>query len=100
MKKGVNSLAIAPLLGMLITVDGIVGSFIGCDGEKSTCMAAVVDRLANSLDRCAIGLLVGILASLCYRFLLARLEELDVEMRNATLALANALSRVLANDSR
>ena len=90
--------AIAPLLGILITVDGIVGSLIGCGGEKSICMAAVVDRLANSIARCAIGLLVGIFASLCSRFLEAKLEDLDVEMRNTTLDLANALSKLLANE--
>jgi biopolymer transport protein ExbB/TolQ len=103
MKRGVNCLAtvaaVAPLLGILITVDGIVGSFIGCGGEKSICMATVVDRLANAIARGAIGLLVGILASLYYRYLQAKLEGLDMEMRNATLELANALSLLLRNDT-
>lgn len=37
MRRGVNTLATfasaGPLLGLIITVDGIVGSFVGCGGE-------------------------------------------------------------------
>jgi biopolymer transport protein ExbB/TolQ len=66
MKRGLKTLAtiasVAPWLGLLITVIGIVGSFVGCGGEKSTCMAAIVDRLANVIARSALGLLVGIIA--------------------------------------
>ena len=50
-KRGLNSLAtitsIAPLLGLLITVEGIAASFAGCGGEKWASIAAVVDRLSN-----------------------------------------------------
>jgi|SRR5260370_41264014 biopolymer transport protein ExbB/TolQ len=96
MKRGVNSLAtiasVAPLLGLFITVEGIVFSFVSCDGEKSTCLAAVVDRLSNAIARTALGLLVGIPSLWCYRYLRSQLEDLDVEMRNAALELANVLS--------
>ena len=96
MKRGVNSLAtiasVAPFLGLLITVEGIVFSFVSCGGEKSTCLAAVVDRLSNAIARTALGLLVGIPSLWCYRYLRGQLEDLDVEMRNAALELANVLS--------
>jgi biopolymer transport protein ExbB/TolQ len=93
LKRGVNSLAtvaaIAPLLGLLITVDGIVSSFVGCGGEKWTCLAAVVERLSNAVAR---GLLVGIVSSLCYRHLMSRLDEFVTEMRCMTLELADILA--------
>src|SRR5262245_55414740 len=96
MKRDVNRLAtiasIAPLLGLLITLEGIVDSFIGCGGEKWTCLAAVVGRLSNAMARGALGLVVGILSSLCYRYLQSRLEEFDVEMKTMTLALVNVLA--------
>ncbi len=99
MKRGVNSLAtiasVAPLLGLLITVEGIVFSFVSCGSQKSVCMAAMVDRLSNSIARNALGLFVGILSLWFYRYLRGKLEDLDVEMKNAALELANELSGLL-----
>src|SRR5262249_47187748 len=98
MKRGVDSLAmiatVAPLLGVLATVEGINGSFVGCGGEKWTCLAAIVDRLSNAIVSAALRLLVGILSFFCYRYLLGRLEDLDLEMRAATLELMNALASI------
>jgi len=45
------------------------------------------------MARSALGLLIGILSLVCYQYLQARLADFDIEMRNATLDLANALSR-------
>ena len=102
MKRGLNTLAtiacVAPWLGLLITVIGSVGSFVGCGGEKSTCMAAFVDHLANAIARSALGLLVGIIALCFYRYLLSQLEGLDIEMRNMALELTTAVSLSLRGD--
>jgi biopolymer transport protein ExbB/TolQ len=95
MNRGVNGLAtiasVAPWFGVLITVMGIVGSFRGCNGPQLFCLAAVADGLADALARAALGLLVGILSLCCYRYLSGQLEELDTEMRNMALELANVL---------
>ena len=97
MKRGLNSLAtitcVAPLLGFGITVEGIVESFVGCGGEKWTCLAAVINNLADAMTRSLLGLLVGILSFLIYRYLQGRLQQIDFEMKTATLELANTLSR-------
>lgn len=94
-RKRVNSLAtiavVAPLLGFFITLPGIVGSFTGCGGEKSMCMAAVVSNLSYAIARCPTGLVVGLLAFWSYRYLCRQLDELALEMRSATLELANVL---------
>jgi biopolymer transport protein ExbB/TolQ len=81
----------APLVGLFGTVFGIVTSFVGCGGEKSTCMAAVVKNLSEAIWATAAGLLVAIFALWSYRYLCAQLEALDTEMRAATLELANLL---------
>jgi biopolymer transport protein ExbB/TolQ len=96
MSRGMNGLAtiasVAPWLGLLITVMGIVGSFSGCNGPSPFCLAAVADGLADALARAALGLLVGILSLCCYRYLSFQLEDLDIEIRNMALELANVLS--------
>jgi len=99
LKRGVNSLAtiasVAPLLGLLITIDGMVSSFGSCGGERSTCIAAVVGALSDAIARSGIGLLVGIVSLWCYRCLQSELDDFDVEMKNTTLELANALCGLL-----
>jgi biopolymer transport protein ExbB/TolQ len=96
MKRGVGHLAtiaaVAPLLGLLITVEGIVSSFVGCGGEKWACLAAIVEGLANSIARGALGLLVGIGASVCYQHLRSTLDDFTVEMKCMTLELSNSLA--------
>jgi biopolymer transport protein TolQ len=86
MKRGLSGLAtiasVAPWFGLLITLIGIVGSFVGCGGEKSACMAVLADRLANALIRCVVGLFVGLLSLCGYRCLFAQPEELDTDMQN------------------
>jgi biopolymer transport protein ExbB len=96
MQCRVNQLAtiasVAPLLGLLITVEGIVSSFVGCGGGKWTCLAAVVERLSYAFARAAAGLAVAILALVFYRYLRGQIDDLAEEMEQATLALANELS--------
>ncbi len=96
MKRAVDSLAsiaaVAPLLGFLIVLEGIASSFVGCGGEKWTCLAAGVERLANAIARGTLGLLVGIVSSMCYQHLQRRLAEAGMELRCAILELANSLA--------
>ena len=95
MERGVDNLStiasVAPLLGLLITTQGIAGSFIGCIGEASACKAIYMERISNAITPAAVGLIVGLIALSFYRYLRGKLERLDVEMTNATLELANLL---------
>jgi hypothetical protein len=77
---------------MLGTVVGIVDSFVGCDGQKSTCMAAVADRLSQSIWFTALGLLVGLISFCCHRYLIGRLDSMDREMDGASLDLVKQLA--------
>lgn len=81
----------APLVGLFGTIFGIAASFVGCGGEKSTCMAAVVKNLSEAIWPSAAGLLIAVFALWSYRYSSAQLETLDTEMRATTLELANLL---------
>jgi biopolymer transport protein ExbB/TolQ len=96
MKHGLNSLAsvaaTAPLVGFFGTVFGAIGSFRGLGTERSTGMIWTAKYLSASLVPTALGLLVGVLAFFCYKYLVVRLENFDIEMKNASLELIDALA--------
>jgi hypothetical protein len=85
---------VAPWVGLFGTILGIVNSFPGIDGEKTSLMAALCNRLSESLWPTALGLAIGIVALWCYRYLEVRLQSLDHEMESASLDLLNQLSRL------
>ena len=86
-----NVASIAPFIGILGTLIGIVNSFKGIAGEKSAILAARASDLSDACVPTALGLLVAIPAHWCYKYLSARLECFDREMENAALQLANLL---------
>ena len=96
-RRGVPSLATvaaaASLFGLVGTVVGVPGSFVGCGADKGTCLAALVAGLAESLYPCAWGLLLGIVAFTGYHHLLGRIEGLAQELRIASAALPRTLQR-------
>jgi biopolymer transport protein ExbB/TolQ len=98
MKRGLGSLATiastAPWLGVFATVFGVVNSFRGVDGEKTTIMAAICRELSVAIVPTALGLLVALTALWCYKYLLAEVEALDSEMEDASLELVNPLGRL------
>jgi hypothetical protein len=95
MNRGLNSLAtnacIAPWIGLLGTLWGIVNSFRGCGGEASACLAATTTALSRSIWPTALGLLSGLISFWFYRYFSGRLESIDREMSNASLGLLNQL---------
>lgn len=97
MGQGLNVVAtitvLAPWVGLLGTAWGIVDSFHGCGGERSMCMAAIVGSLSEAIWFTAVGLVIGLLSLWLYRYLKAKLETIDQEMKIASLELVNYLSR-------
>jgi len=96
MKRGLNSLAsiaaTAPLVGLFGTVLGVFDVFGGGSTEKG--MRFYARSLSESLAPTAVGLVVGVLAFCFYRYLLTRLENFDVEMKNGALQLMDDLARL------
>jgi biopolymer transport protein ExbB/TolQ len=104
MKRGLNSLATiastAPWVGLFGTILGIANSFPGCSGERSTCMAAIAERLSESFVPTALGLLVAIPALWCYKYLRTELGAFDIEMENVSVGLVNYRAIHLGRRSR
>ncbi|HTB10160.1 MAG TPA: MotA/TolQ/ExbB proton channel family protein [Bryobacteraceae bacterium] len=88
----------ATFIGLFGTLVGILTSFRGVNGEKSTLMAALTEYISEAIVSTAAGFLVAIVAYYCHRYLCTHLEVLDTEMRTASLELANALSILRQRD--
>ncbi len=74
----------APLLGMLGTVwSVIVGSRCCCVEQYGD----VSDGISETFVLLALGLAVGIVASVAYHYLSTRLADLDAELQNAARSL-------------
>jgi biopolymer transport protein ExbB/TolQ len=56
------------------------------------CMAAIAERLSESIMPAALGLAVAIVASWGYKYLSARMSEFDIEMRDAVRDLPDYLA--------
>lgn len=86
--------ATAAFVGMFGTCLGIINSFVGCGGDKATCMAAVAALLSESIMPTALGLAVATTASVGYKYLSGRMAEFDLEMRDAVRDLPEFLCKV------
>jgi len=98
MKRGLGSLAsvgaTAPLLGFFGTALGALDSFRGGATEKSSFMQAMAKSLSESLAPTALGLVIAVLAFCFYRYLLARLEDFDIEINTISLQLIDELAHL------
>lgn len=87
---GISSSAF--FVGVVGSVFAIVNSFTGVNGEKTTIMAALARSLSQAIVPTAAGLSIAILAMWGNRYIGSQLDIFDIQMRAATLELANALS--------
>ena len=96
LKRGLNSLATiastAAWFGLFGTVLGVVNSFPGVNGDKNSIMAVIFELLSHALVPAALGLVVALEAMWCYRYLSVQVEGFEIEMKSASLQLANDLS--------
>ncbi len=97
MKQGLYSLAtlacVAPWIGLFGNVLGIVNSFQGLGTSMAAGRAAVNKGLSESMWPTAFGLMVGVVALWCYRYLEEKLVIFDQEMESVSLELLNELGR-------
>lgn len=77
-----TAITVAPLLGLLGTVMGMIRSFGLIAGELDA-PAAITGGIAEALIATAFGLLVAIMALLPFNYLNARMEEARAELEEA-----------------
>jgi len=75
-------ITLAPLLGLLGTVTGMMGSFAVIGGDLSS-PGAITGGIAEALIATAFGLGIAIAALLPFNYLNAREEEARMEMQDA-----------------
>jgi biopolymer transport protein ExbB len=88
-------ITLAPLLGLLGTVTGMMGSFSLIGGELSA-PGAITGGIAEALIATAFGLGIAITALLPFNFLNARTEEARHEMESAATQLELLVQPALA----
>lgn len=83
--------SIAPLLGLLGTVGGMILTFQVIE-EQGVEVGALAGGISQALITTFAGLLVGILALVGNRYLLARLDSLVIDLEEVALAVVNLIA--------
>ena len=91
--------AVAPFIGLLGTVMGIVDAFHGLGTQGAATLRAVAPGISEALITTAAGLVVAIPAVVGYNQLTARLKEFGARMDDFSRELLNALENAAAGSS-
>lgn len=87
LRRGMSVIAsvgsVAPFVGLLGTVMGIIASFQGIGGSGSAGLAAVSSGIAEALVETAFGLLVAIPAVLMFNYLSTRVAAIELALGRA-----------------
>jgi biopolymer transport protein TolQ len=92
--------SVAPFVGLLGTVWGIMNSFSGIAASNDTSLAVVAPGIAEALFATAIGLLAAIPAVIAYKRLSASLAVLRQEALAAATELAHRMARSARHEAR
>lgn len=83
--------AIAPLIGLLGTVLGMIKVFVAIELEGTGNAGALAGGISEALITTAAGLVVAIPAMISHRFFLRRIDNLAVTMEQESIKLVDAL---------
>ena len=93
-----TAITVAPLLGLLGTVTGMIRSFSILGGEELGAPSAITGGIAEALIATAFGLGVAILALLPFNFLNTQLERARHEVSDAASQLEAHVTRTRQTD--
>jgi biopolymer transport protein ExbB len=82
-----TAITLAPLLGLLGTVTGLIRSFRFMGNQELTSPVAITGGIAEALVATAFGLSIAIIALIPFNYLNARLEEARHEIEDSTTQL-------------
>lgn len=83
--------AVAPLMGLLGTVVGMIKVFVAIELEGTGNAAALAGGISEALITTAMGLVVAIPAMIAHRFFVRRIDSLAVVMEQEAVKLVDAL---------
>jgi biopolymer transport protein ExbB len=85
---------LAPLLGFLGTVSGLIHSFDDIAATDKVSANLVAGKIAGALITTEAGLLVAILASLFHNFFLSQIDRFVIEMEESSSELVNTIDEL------
>lgn len=93
LERGLSGLAtigsIAPFVGLLGTVIGIMDAFRGIQTNHVTGLGAVAGGISEALLTTALGLFVAIPAVVMFNYFITKIKAFDVEMENSSSELVD-----------
>lgn len=89
--------SVAPFLGLLGTVQGVLRSFLSMRGEEMITLARIAPGISDALITTVVGLLVAIPAAIFYNHFVARVRDLSSEMDRFTTELTGVFRRLLVS---
>lgn len=104
LRRGMNVLAsvgsVAPFVGLLGTVVGIIGAFQGIGASGSAGLGSVMTGISEALIETAFGLLVAIPAVLFYNYLSARVAGIELALTGSIGELVEEMENNLGQDKK
>lgn len=76
--------SVAPFLGLLGTVQGVLMSFLAIRGEELVTLQKIAPGISDALITTVVGLVVAIPAATFYNYFAARVRDLNSEMERFT----------------
>jgi biopolymer transport protein TolQ len=84
---------VAPFLGLLGTVQGVLVTFLGLRGTQIPTLQTIAPGISDALITTVMGLVVAIPAALFYNYFAGRVRDLQSEMERFASELAGILRR-------
>ena len=85
---------LAPMVGFLGTVSGMIGAFQAIKTAGDVVPSQVAGGISEALITTASGLIVGILIQFCYNFFASRIDRIIADMQEHTAAFIDLLSEM------
>ena len=90
---------LAPMVGFLGTVSGMIGAFQAIKTAGDVVPSQVAGGISEALITTASGLVVGIIIQFCYNFFASRIDRIIADMQEHTAAFIDLLSEMQHQDS-
>jgi biopolymer transport protein ExbB len=86
-------IALAPMLGFMGTVIGMIGAFDAIEAENNISPALVAGGIKVALLTTVFGLIVAMILQVFYNYIISKVDSLVNSMEDASITLIDILAR-------